>query len=129
MRVDDLMAFIEERHRIYLRRQAGVSPLTENPILQQYRFCNVYRELDTVTRWLAVNWRIPNSDHPDLWHSFVVARHMNNIPMLDALGGAPLPWDEEKFIDIAESRRMRKEKVFSGAYMIGTRHNGSKAVY
>jgi len=129
MRVTELLTFVEERHRIYLRRNAGDSLLTKDPILSKYRFCNIYRELDTVTAWLAKHWREPNADNPDLWHAFVVARHMNNIPMLDALGGALLPWNRNKFVEIAEDRRLKREKVFSGAYMIGTRHNGSKAVY
>jgi hypothetical protein len=131
MRVDDIWEFARKRHLIYLRRTAGVDPAywTNDPILQRYRFCNVYRELDTVTDWLRVNWREPNAENPDLWFAFVVARHMNNIPMLDALGGAPLPWDPEFFVIMAEKRRLEQDKVFGAAYMIGTRHKGSKAVY
>lgn len=131
MRVYDIWAFAQKRHTIYLRRKAGLDPAlwTDDPILKQYRFCNVYRELDTVTAWLRENWREPNADNPDLWHAFVVARHMNNIPMLEALGGATLPWDKDRFIAIAESRRLTGEKTFGAAYMIGTRHKGSKAIY
>jgi len=131
MRVRDIWEFAQKRHLVYLRRKAGVDPAewTDDPILQRYRFCNVYRELDTVTEWLRIHWREPNTGDPDLWFAFVVARHMNNIPMLEALGGAPLPWDPEYFVITAENRRLEKEKVFGAAYMIGTRHKGSKAVY
>lgn len=133
MRVDDLFNFAAERHLIYLRRASGVpaSSLTNDPILAKYRFCNVYRELDTVTQWIAEHWRAPHADDPHLWHSFVVARHMNNIPLLFALGGPPLPWNEraEEYKTMCENRRVRDEQVFSGAYMIGTRNTGSKADY
>jgi len=131
MRVAEIWAFAQKRHLIYLRRSVGDPPetWTDDPILRRFRFCNVYRELDTVTDWLRRNWREPNADNPDLWHAFVVARHMNNIPLLTALGGATLPWDRERFVIVAEERRFAKEKVFGAAYMIGTRHKGSKAVY
>jgi 5-hmdU DNA kinase, helical domain len=130
MRVKAVWEFAKKRHLIYLRREAGDAPetWTDDPILQRFRFCNVYRELDTVTAWLHKHWLYPNSEHPDLWHAFVVARHMNNIPMLEALGPT-LPWDPEWFCIITENRRLQGEKVFGAAYMIGTRHKGSKAVY
>ncbi len=64
MRVDEVFAFVHERHQIYLRRQAGQpKPWTANPILQQYRFTNVYRELDRVTIWIRENWREPHNRH------------------------------------------------------------------
>lgn len=131
MSIDRLLAFVTERHRIHLSRAAGDPPdsWTTDPILRQYRFCNIYRELDTVTRWLAEEWREPHADDPDLWHAFVVARNMNNIPLLSALDGPPLPWSPEPFRAVCAGRQARGEKVFSGAYMIGTRHNGSKADY
>jgi hypothetical protein len=46
--------YARERHDIYLRRAAGAErPYTKDPILQKYRFCNVYRELDRTTQWMA----------------------------------------------------------------------------
>ena len=48
---DAFWYWINERHQIYLRKQADPKgwPWTSDPILQEYRFCNVFRELDTVT--------------------------------------------------------------------------------
>ena len=52
--VKRLFAFANERHMIYRRREAGESPpWTADPILCNYRFTNVYRELDRVTIWIA----------------------------------------------------------------------------
>lgn len=120
MRVYDFLRFVEERHNIYLRRKAGVpdEQLTEDPILKQFRFCNIYRELDTVTDWLRTEWREPHADDPDLWFAFVVARHHNTIPFLNALGGPPLPWRPEEFRQRAKTLRQNGLNAFSPAYMI-----------
>ena len=121
-------AFIVARHQIYLNRQAGKEkPWTEDPILQQYRFCNVYRELDTVTQWISENWRDPNADHPDLWFAMSVARWVNWPDTLAEIG-FPLPWNPKKFIGALEKRKSMGAKVWTGAYMIGTQGNaGDKA--
>jgi hypothetical protein len=38
-------ALVRERHAIYLRRALGApGPCTEDPILAEYSFCNIYRE-------------------------------------------------------------------------------------
>jgi hypothetical protein len=133
MRVDDVWAFAQKRHLIYLRRRAGVPAAlwTDDPILKTFRFCNVYRELDAVTEWLRLNWREPHADDPDIWFAFVVARHMNNIPMMSAMGGVPLPWDPEPFLALAAKRKKAGDKVFSGAYMVSTGGTGcaDKPVY
>lgn len=129
MRHEDFMRFAEERHRVYLRRQAGENNLTDDPILQKFRFCNIYRELDKVTSWLSENWRDPHQDNPDLWFAFVVARHMNNIPFLSDMEEPPLPWRPGKFKAYAAERAAAGLQIFGGAYMIGTRHTGSKADY
>jgi hypothetical protein len=49
-KVEDYFGWIDERHRIYLKRCAGEPrPWTDDPILQQFKFTNVFRELDTGT--------------------------------------------------------------------------------
>jgi len=51
--------FVEEREWIRLRKNARIpkSPFTQDPILAQYRFCNVNREHDAVTIWIRDNVR------------------------------------------------------------------------
>ena len=120
MRTDELFHFIKERHAIYLKRQAGQpKPWTRDPILQQYRFCNVYRELDTVTKWIDDNWRTPFHDEPDLWFAMCVARLVNWPETLEELR-LPLPWNEARFIKILQKRKAEGKKVFSGAYIVST---------
>lgn len=53
--------WISERHAIYLRRQRGDSkPWTVDPILQQYKFTNPFRENDRGTVWLRENFLEPH---------------------------------------------------------------------
>lgn len=54
-----LFDYMRTRHEIYLKRQACLprSHWTDDPIFQQFRFCNVFRELDTTTIWLRQNVR------------------------------------------------------------------------
>jgi hypothetical protein len=131
MRTGELFEFVQERHNIYVHRLAKrPKPWTTDPILQQWRFCNVYRERDKVTRWIATHWREPHSDDPDLCFAMAVAR-LVNWPDTLAEVGYPVPWDPERFVTVLEDRQRRGEKVFTGAYMIhADRHfDGSKAAY
>ena len=117
MRTKELFDFIQERHRIWERR-AGQwpKPWTNDPILQQYKFCNVYRELDRQTIWYAKNWR--RSD-PDAWFASLVFRFVNWGDTCAELG-YPVPWNAKRFLQVLNKRKARGEKVFSSAYMIST---------
>ena len=118
MRIKEFFAFIRERYNIYLRRQEGApKPWTQDPILQQYRFCNVYRELDTVTIWIRESWREPFADDEDLWFAMVVARLLNLPSSMDAVG-YPVPWSAAQFKKILALRKDRGERIFNGAYLV-----------
>lgn len=119
MRVKELFDFIHERHNIYTRRfeTGDPKPWTQDPILQRYRFCNVYRELDTVTLWIANNWRAMNEDDPYVWFAMTVARLLNLPASMYAID-YPVPWKPTNFKRILANRKAAGERVFSGAYMI-----------
>lgn len=69
-----------ERYKMLLRRREGVSILTEDPILGEFRFCNVFREDDRVTTWLRENVREKLGDnHLQQFRAAVVFRWFNNI--------------------------------------------------
>src|SRR3990172_7259840 len=112
--------FILTRHRVYLRREAGKpQPWSSDPILQHFKFCNVYRELDRVTRWIAANWREPNKDHPDLWFALVLARRCLNWPRTLSKIGYPVPWDRDHFMSVLDRRKRAGKQVFnSDAYKL-----------
>ena len=118
--------YLNERHIIYLRRQNGVAfPWTSDAILTEYSFCNVYRELDKVTEWLRVNWREPYADHPNLPFAMSMARQINWPDTLEELG-FPEHWNPERLKAIMQGRLDRKEKVYTGAYMLTGTLGGTK---
>lgn len=121
--VQGLANFIIARHAIHLAREDGKEkPWTQDPILQRYRFCNVYRELDTVTQWITTNWRLPHDGEQDLWFAMAVARWVNWPDTLDTIG-YPVPWNKKKFLSAIAKRKSMGLKVWTGAYMIGTQGN------
>ncbi len=114
-------AFCLERENIRLRKEAGKEwPWTKDEILRTFSFCNVNREHDRVTKWIAEQIRKPYARHPLLWFNLVVARLFNWPPTLERLG----------FIEHFSVRSLRavldelKEegdgKVFTGAYIVST---------
>jgi hypothetical protein len=130
MRTAELFAFIQERHAIYEKKQAGMpKPWTQDKILGSYRFCNVYRELDSVTRWITENWRDPFDHDPDLWFAMVVARLINWPETLEAIG-YPVPYRALQFINEIHAAKAAGKKTFSGAYIVSTNgHAMDKAEY
>ena len=127
---EQFLFWITERHKITLRRAQGIpKPWTADPVLRGYRFCNVHREDDTVTRWIADHWRTPHKKDPDLWFHMAVARLVNWPETLEEIG-AEDGWDPEHFVSVLETRKAAGLKVFSGAYIVSTNgHTQPKARY
>tara|TARA_R110001583_G_scaffold115512_6_gene265998 strand:+ start:296 stop:1123 length:828 start_codon:yes stop_codon:yes gene_type:complete len=124
--IKEFFNFIEKRHQIYLNRQAGMPfPWTEDEILQTYSFCNVFRELDTVTIWLRENWREPYADHPNLPFAMAMARQINWPDTLEEIG-FPEQWNPEHVKNVMFARQLKKEKVYTGAYMLTGTLGGPK---
>lgn len=111
--------WIEEREVMRKRKERGMKLLTKDPILRTYRFCNVHREDDRVTRWIAKNWR--NQSGVNIWHAMVIARFLNWPPTL-AYCGYPEPWP---FKGLGFSKRLKQMedkgmRIFTGAYIVST---------
>lgn len=115
-RTFDLAHWINERYSIKLRRDQGLSaPWTADPIMANVRFCNVHREDDKVTRWLAVNWR---PKYNEVWQ-IMLARLINNIPTLEML----LPFADAELDTIRtllKTRRSNHLPIFGNAYTVST---------
>lgn len=128
MRVDDLFNFMRERHQIYLNRSAGKpKPWTDDPILQKYKFTNVFRELDKHTVWLRENIREPFLDNPDMWFMCCIFRQIGWIPTIEELMSAKLhlKWDPVKARNIMLDRQGRGETLYTGAYMLNAHGRGA----
>jgi hypothetical protein len=85
----------------------------------------VYRELDRVTEWIRINWREPYADHYNLPFAMAMARQINWPDTLQELG-FPEHWNPERLKAIMQGRMDRKEKVYTGAYMLTGTLGGSK---
>jgi hypothetical protein len=110
-----LIHWINERERIRLAKEAGKPrPWTQDPILAEWRFCNVNRCDDRETRWIFDNIIAKHSDSPVLWFNLSIARLINWSPTLAKLGYFD-SWDRWHFINVMKSIT---GKVYTGAYMI-----------
>lgn len=130
--------WINERHQIYLNRKAGKPwPWTTDPILQEYKFTNVFRQLDRVTQdWLSRRKVLETAGASDyrLFAHLYVFRMFNLPATYDALlqEGALAPagtnvgyrWNERLAVRVLLDRAKRKHQVFTGAYIIT--NNGQK---
>lgn len=150
--------WINERHLIYLRKTIleGKTPpkhydpkgaivssrwslthLTDDPILHEYRFCNVFRELDRVTIWIRENISEPFKDHPNLWIMLAIARTINWPPTLKFLMSTSdfAAWPTNKEFSPSQlgaaldSWKERGEKIYTGAYMIRAESNPNAEWY
>lgn len=124
MRTKELFNWIKERYSISRKKAAGApKPWTADPILLNYRFCNVHREDDKVTIWIRENWREPYDSDPNLWFAMVVARLINWPDSLaecqtGVFKKGNVFWSPEVFTKTLDLRKAEGQKVFTGAYMV-----------
>jgi hypothetical protein len=121
--MDRWVYFVKERDSIRAKRALGLEkPWTDDEILRQYRFCNVRRMDDKVSRWLQDNWYIPYKDNPRMLAACTLARHFNLPEALNTITG--YVFENRKGIDLASIKvelRARKAaglNIFNGAYMV-----------
>jgi hypothetical protein len=117
--LDTLKYWVRERDHIRNLKELNMpKPWTHDPILQNYKFCNVKREDDAVTKWFAKNWR-----HPKFWdeENFVAAiilgRTINWPYTLERLG-FPSEFAPIETCRIMDEIQESGKKVYTGAYMI-----------
>lgn len=117
-----LAYWIQEREAIRQRKEQGEQqPWTKDPILHRYRFCNVRRMDDKVSRWLLDNWYGPYKNHHNMLVATTLARHYNLPFTLGAITplvfkkGAP---DLGAVGQVVRALKKAGHKVFNGAYMV-----------
>ena len=111
--------WMAEREKIKLAKESGITkPWTMDPILQHFKFCNVRREDDRVTRWFAANWRNEFYwDSPNFIPAMILGRTIN-WPMTLGHLGFPHKWDYDVMLSKLDEIQGKGEKVYTGAYMI-----------
>jgi hypothetical protein len=125
-KVESIVKFWVERHNIYLRRASGKhpKPWTADPALRNYRFCNIYRELDTVSDWIIRKVITKYEDNPNLWFMLGVSRLINWPDTLQHLMDDKV-WPVSKFnpdnvYASLKDRKAKGEKIITGAYIVNS---------
>jgi len=124
--LDSIVKFWIERHKIYLRRNVlhKDKPWTSDPMLQSYRFCNIYREIDTVSEWIIKNVIKPYEKNDNLWFMLAASRLINwpdtLAEMMKENAWATDLYSAAKLYRVLSERAERKEKVVTGAYIVNS---------
>jgi len=110
-----LLNFVVARESIRQKHDAGLPPpFTNDPILRDYKFCNIEREQDRVTKGIAALYREPHKDDPELWFALVFARRAVNWPETLKEIGWPVPWVPDWFKTVVRARQAAGRKAFEG---------------
>lgn len=122
-RFEQLIHWILERHKVYKKKEKGKPrPYTDDVIIEQNRFTNVYRELDKTTKWYADNIRTPfsegkvNGSRSSVIFATIAFRWFNRIETGQILLGHQFftDWDSE---EVKVTLRYTKP-IFTGAFLI-----------
>ncbi len=125
--IAEYFATARERYSIMLRRKKWnvTGPiLTDDDAFRNWRFCNVFREDDRVTKWIRDNVREPLRNNPRVYLAMVVCRLFNKISTLDILlksdlfGGSNLisRWDSDKARELLKDCK----PIVGAAYVVKT---------
>ena len=116
-----LVEWIREREAVRVRKEAGEPwPWTSNANLRSFRWCNVRRMDDRVSRDLFITWYDPAATHAEQLVAATMARLVNwTDALMDSMQGARfngrlLPQARARL----HARAERGDKVFTGAYIV-----------
>ncbi len=122
--------FIQERMNIFWsRRHGGKFPWTLDPILQKYRFTNVYRASDRVSQYLIKNviYSHLDLDAEDIILRIIIFKIFNKVETWEYIEKVTGEVSTKNFnvIKICEtlSERRRSIPIFNNAYMMTGTHS------
>ena len=114
--LDHLVFWMTERETVRALKESGApKPWTADPLLRDYRWCNVRRMDDRVSRWLFENWYGDRDDPAEQLVAAAWARLINWPEALIEIDDQRHPIEARR---VLEARAARGEKVFTGAYVI-----------
>ena len=128
--------YIKERYSIHLKKDVIKQPYpwTKDPILQKFRFTNIFREQDTETRWVIEN--IANSKslcYEDKLLNCILFRLYNRHDTATLIG-LPIKFstlqsfDPEQYRAIFDkNRKTPSDTFFTGAFLVSGLKNKLKA--
>lgn len=129
---DTYWRFISERQAIFMRRVVGdAPPWTEDPILQGYRFTNVYRASDRVSQYLIRHVLYEGSQsREEVFFRAILFRIFNRIETWEALQArlGVVSWQRfsfEAYAEILDRLHGSGERLYSAAYIMPSPAFGS----
>ncbi|MEJ8860157.1 nucleotide kinase domain-containing protein [Variovorax robiniae] len=121
-------SFASRRHRAFEARLAGANqPWSNDPILQIFKFCNVFRALDRVSQFLikeVAYGENPLSTPEDRVFQIVAFRMFSNIrtwqEVTRLLGGAPRisHLRSGDFLRVLDQVKVEKGGLYTGAFIL-----------
>ena len=119
-RLDLYFYWIHERETIRINKEVlqHEPPWTDDPILQKFKFCQVFREEDRTTRWFKRHIRNVWRDDPKVLMATVIFRWFNFIETGRTLvrHNLHIEWDRKKAIE----EITKQDQWITGAYIIKT---------
>ena len=126
--------FIQERMNIFWRKINNADQLTDDPILQSYKFTNVYRACDRVSQYLIRNVIYNDLDRytpEDVLLRILVFKVFNKIETWEYLNrNGEITTNTFNVQRLAEAltRRQQTSPIFSNAYMMAGSHTDYKGI-
>lgn len=129
VQMDTLVYWIKARETLRINKATNrPAPWSDDPLLTDYRWCNVRRMDDRVSIWL-LNWHkaSPDTNFRDRIVAAVAGRLIN---WPDTLAEVPYPdpFRSDIWTKRILERKARGEKVFTGAYIINGALGGDKII-
>ncbi len=126
--IEAVLYWVWKREAIRLARENGhEAPWTADPIFAKYRFCNIRRRDDRVTRWLMSELFQPyvsRGEGKDLWFLSCIARYVNWPPSLlvllreGAIPNCAEEFDPGLFVRVMNQLKGTGAKCWGSAYML-----------
>ncbi len=121
--VEGFFQFCRDREFVRINKESGKpKPWTDDPILRDFYFCNIFREDDKVTRWFRREIREPLRDNHRVAMATVVFRWFNLISTGELIRNLLRedPYDLEHIEAVLRPIQARGDKLYTGAFMINS---------
>lgn len=120
-RIRAFFEFVFDRQQVWHRRSRLClpAPWSDDDILRNYRFCNVYRELDGGTQAI-VKYLKPDISPEQKLFNIVAYRFFNRRDTIENLFGGLLEVENFnfKFLEQRFDEKKKHQSIFSNAYLI-----------
>jgi len=122
---DTYWRFAFERQEVFFRRLEGaLPPWSADPILQRYRFTNVYRASDRVSQYLIRRVQYTGEQHPvELFFRTILFKMFNRIETWEllerAFGGIhAAEFNVRQYDKVLDQARRADKRIYSAAYIM-----------